>query len=621
MSPLRCPATVVVCLFSIGLFAQGSPQIFVSTGMAGKIYSVNTNTSATTLLFSSRGADYEGMVVAPDNAPATTHPYLVYACDTSNSRIVRFDPAAPSPAPEVVYSNGALQHPQCGRITSTGDLVVTSRDAGSGWWIFPAITFVELGSANFPAPTQLDGVGGGDQGVAQKNIGDLLIVDNGNNQVLRSPGPTFGSNSSFIGSSLSQPVGIARRSDGDIFVSNQGGNRNVLHFDAQGQSPATCQTFTGQDVPYFMQTSLDDTLYIAVSGASGGSVRSVNAHTCQLLTTYSIPAPAVGLALPPTTATQNVVASNGSVLLNFGYAAFELNHISGPCGGSVSAGLLSPEGIQNLIALTGSPSGSLTPAVNLGLDGFEVVFSTANLIGCTAADGVTNNFQVADLVSTSVTDPAIVVCNDANTNCQPQAVNLAQIGVWPIGGYLPADITSGGNKSVRCNIFLVNSHPVLNGSGEEQGTFCGFESPVNNTFSFATNSQNQSLASSFKPGKSVPVKFKLSASSNCKQPFITDAIALLSIAQIADGNGNPTFMPIGLVSNGSSGLAQPLFKADNNQQYLFNWDTSSCIMPSGAIQTCPSGLYSLTVLFLSDNTASSLTQSIYTSQTTEVTLK
>ena len=171
------------------------------------------------------------------------------------------------------------------------------------------------------------------------------------------------------------------------------------------------------------------------------------------------------------------------------------------------------------------------------------------------------------------------------------------------------------------HVFLVNSHPT-NLAGQEAGTFCGFESPVNNTFNFAAYAQDSSAASSFKPGKSVPVKFKLSASSNCKQPLITDAIAILSVALIADAHGNATFMPIGLVSNGSSGLAQPLFKADNNQQYLFNWDTSSCIMPSGAIQTCPSGLYSLTVSFLTDNTAGNQNnQSIYTSQTTEVTLK
>jgi len=613
------PSFAFVC--SLALCAQGAPQVFVSTGTAGNIYSINTSTGISTLLVSTQGADYEGMVVAPDNAPGTTHPYLVYACDSNNSKIVRFDPAAAPPiSPEVVYSNGALQHPQCGRITSTGDLVVTSKDAGAGWWSFSGITALELGSAGSQTPTQLDAAGGGNQGLAQKNTGDLLIVDSANNQVLRSPSAAFSSNSNFITTGLAKPVGIARRGDGDIFVSNQG-SQNVMHFNAQGQSGAVCQSFTNKDLPFFMQMSLDNTLYVAISGGTGGSVRAINAGTCQMLNSFAVPFPAVGVALPPTTATQGVTATNGRALINFGFAAFELNNVSGPCGGSIGVSVLSPEGIGNLIGLTGTPTGALTPAVNLGLDGFEAVFSTLNMTGCTAADGATNNFQVADLVSTSVTDPAIVVCDDPNTNCQPVLTNLAQIGVWPIGGYLPQDLTTGGRKSLKCNVFLVNSHPT-NLPGQEAGTFCGFESPVNNTFNFTINAQDPTASSSFKPGKSVPVKFKLSGSSNCKQPFITDAVAMLSVALIADSTGKSTFMPIGLVSNGSSGLAQPLFKTDNNQQYLFNWDTSSCILPSGAIQTCPSGLYSLTVSFLTDNTAGNQNnQSIYTSQTTEVTLK
>lgn len=628
MSPLRWLVCACVCLYSVALVAQGAPQVFVSTGSAGKIYSINTNTNTATLLVSTQGADYEGLVVAPDNAPATTHPYLVYACDSSNNRIVRFDPAASTPiSPEVVYSGGNLANPQCGRITATGDLVVTSKNAGSGWWSFPAITFVELGSVNFPAPVQLDAASGGAQGVAQKNQGDLLVVDNGNNLVLRSAGPGFGSNTNFITSSLSQPVGIARRSDGVVFVSNQGsGNKNVVEFDATGQNPITCQAFTGNDVPYFMQMSLDDTLYLAISGNGGGSVRAINAHTCQQTNIFGVPFPAVGVALPPTTATQNVVASNGSVLLNFGFTAFEMNGIVGPCSGTVSAGLLSDEQIANLITLTGTPPGELDPAVNLGLDGFEIVFSTANVTGCLASDGVTQNFQVADLVSPSVTAPEIVVCDDANTNCQPSAVNLSQRGVWPLVGYLPQDLVIGGSKSLRCNIFLVNSHPVAGVAGEEQGTFCGFNPPVNNTFNPITDSQNLALASPFRFGRTVPVKFKLELGNNkndCHGPFITDAVALLSVAQIADSSGNPLLVPIGVLGNGNSSSSAPLFTVNGNT-YQFNWDTSQCVLPSGVTQVCPMGVYSVTVVFLTNNTANSTTvppQSIYTSQTTEVILR
>lgn len=626
MSPLRWILRALVCLYSAALVAQGAPQVFVSTGAAGKIYSINTSTSTATLLVSTQGADYEGLVVAPDNAPATTHPYLVYACDSSNNRIVRFDPAATAPiTPEVIYSGGNLVNPQCGRVTSTGDLVVTSKNAGSGWWSFPAMTFVELGSVNFPAPVQLDAASGGAQGIAQKNQGDLLIVDNGNNLVLRSPGPGFGSNSNFITTGLSQPVGIARRSDGVIFVSNQGaGNKNVVQFNAQGQSPTTCQAFAGNDIPYFMQMSLDDTLYFAISGGTGGSVRAVNGHTCQQIASFPVPQGAVGIALPPTTVTQNVVASNGSVLLNFGFTAFEMNSIVGNCSGTVSANLLSEEQIANLITLTGTPAGELAPAVNLGLDGFEVVFSTANVNGCLTANGTTQNFQVADLLSPSVNSPEIVVCDDANTNCQPSATGLAQTGIWPLVGYLPQDIVTGGSKSLRCNIFLANSHPIAGAAGEEQGTFCGFNTPVNNTFNPLTDSQNLSLASSFFQGRTVPVKFQLQLGNNakCKGPFITDAVALASVAQIADSSGNPLLVPISLAANGGASPIQPLFTL-NGSTYQFNWNTSQCTMPSGVTQTCPAGVYSITVLFLTDNTANSQTnppQSIYTSQTTEVIL-
>ena len=620
MRQLRWVILTFVCFLTAQLWAAGAPTLFVSTGSAGNIYSVNTATANNTLLVSTAGADYEGMVVAPDSA-GTTYPFLVYACDTANSKIIRFDPNAA--IVETVYAGGAgLQHPHCGRITSTGDLVVSSKDAGSGLWIFTGITGLELGSAGLRTPTQLVATPGSDQGLAQKNIGDLLIVDNSNNQVLRAPAPAFGSTSPFITSGLSQPVGIARRGDGDVFVSNQGGKANVLHFNAQGQSPTTCQTFKSKDVPFFMQMSLDDTLYVAVSSANSGFVRSVNAGTCQLLQTFSLPAPAVGIALSPSTATQNVVASNGSALVNFGFAALELNQISGACSGSVSVSLYSPLAIANLITLSGE---SADPAVNLGLDGFEAVLNTANLSGCTAKDGVTNNFQISDLVSPGVINPEVVVCDDANTNCLPGTVNLVQIGAWPIKGYLPQDLTSGGNKGLHCNIFLVSARENPNAPGQEPGTFCGFQAPVNNTFNGVI--WDPKLASSFSAGKSIPVKFKLSPGTNstCQSaPYITDAIAQLSVAQIADAKGNSVFVTIGLVSNGSSGLAQPLFKTDNNQQYLFNWDSGSCIMPSGVTQVCPKGTYSVTVGLVTNNTSGSTTvppQSIYTVQTTLVVLK
>lgn len=624
MPAFRRGTLAFLCLLSTQVFASGAPTIYVSTGTAGKIYGVDTTTSQVSLLLSSAvPVDYEGMVVAPDNTvqvvgDSTTHS-LVYVCDTANNKVIRFDPAAPTTRQDVIYSGGALQHPQCGRITSTGDLVVSSTNAGAGLWIFSGVTNWAI-NAGTVTPQQLVGVAGSSEGLAQKNTGDLLVIDSTNNQVRRAPTAVSASTNPFITSGLSQPFGIARRGDGDLFVSNQGqGQHNVVHFDAQGTNPTTCQALVN-DMPNFMQMALDNTLYLAITGAGGklGSVRAINAANCQQTQTFAIPFPAIGIALSPNmTATQAVTAANGTALVNFGFAAFELNQIVGNCGGTVGVGLASPAALDTLINLSGVPA---DPAVNLALDGFEAVFSTANLQGCQAADQATNNFQMSDFLALSVTNPETVVCDDANSVCTPGNVNLLQIAAWPIGGYLPKDLTSAASKSLRCNVFMVNARPQRNAPGQELGTFCGFESPVSDTYSPALGTWNASSASTFKPGKSVPVKFKLGAGapSNCHSPLIKDAIALLSVAEIADSGGNPTFVTIGLVSNGSSGLAQPLFKADSNAQYLFNWDTSSCIMPSGVTQVCPSGTYSLTVVFLTNNTTQ---QTIYDTQTTLVVLK
>lgn len=622
-------ACLFVCLCCAGLWAQGAPQVFVSTGTAGPIYSIDTATSTVSPLITNPGADFEGMVVAPynvgqSNTDESTH-YLVYVCDTANSKVWRFDPSSPASLETIYDNNGALTKPQCGRITSTGDLVVSSTVAGSGLWGFSGVTNLKLGSG-LQTPTALISVPGSSEGVAQKNTGDLLVVDSTNGKVLRTP-LAHAATSTFI-SGLSQPFGIARKGDGGIFVDTHGNKPSLVQYNAQGTGQTSCMSFKN-NTPNFMQMALDNTLYVAVAANNNGTVRSINANTCQQNQSYSIPQPAIGVALSPAmTATQNVTASNGTAIVNFGFTAFELNQIVGACGGSVSVGLASPAAIDTLILNSGVPA---DPAVNLGLDGFEALFSTANLNGCAAgnaASGVTN-FQLSNLLSSTITNPEIVVCTDANApntpppNCQPQNTTLTQIGGWPIGGYLPNDLTGGGSKSLKCRIFMASALPVAGAQGQEAGIFCGFQSPLSNTFSGTLNSWNLAQAANITDGKSVPVKIKLASANggSCQNgSYITDATAILAVAQILDSKGNNVFVPIGLVSNGSSGLGQPLFKGDNNQQYLFNWDSSSCIMPSGVTQVCPKGTYSVSVLFLTNNTAGGA-QSIYGAQTTLVNLK
>jgi hypothetical protein len=626
MRKLRSVLSVFVCLSGTGLWAvTGASNVFVSTGTAGIIYSLNTTSGSATALISSPGSDFEGMVVAPNNIgqavnDETTH-YMVYVCDTVNSKIWRFDPSLASPTLLQVYdgSSAALRHPQCGRITVNGDLVVSSTDTGSGLWVFTDVTDL----SSIAPPTQLVTVTGRSQGLAQKNTGDLLVVDNTNSKVLRTPSSIPASTQPFITSGLSQPFGIARRGDGFIYVGNQG-NGKLQQFDAAGANPFTCATFKNKDVPNFMQMALDNTLYVAVASNNSGSVLSIDANSCQLIRSYGLSVPAVGIALPPSmTAQKNVSAANGVAQINFGFGAFVLNQIVGPCGGTISVGLASPAAIQTLISASGTPA---TPAVNLGLDGFEALYSTANLNGCFAGSAVsqTTNFQLSNLLSTGISNPEIVVCSEPTdpgaTNCQPLTTNLSQIGGFPIGGYLPADWTGVASKTLRCRIFMANAPPVGSDPSQVAGTFCGFQSPVNNTFTGVLNSWALPSASSFSAGKSVPVKFKL-ASGGCQNgPYLSNATAILSVAQILDNKGKDIFVPIGLISNGSSGLAQPLFKGDNNNQYLFNWDSSNCIMPSGVTQVCPKGTYSLTVILLTNNTAGG-PQSVYGAQTTLVTLK
>jgi hypothetical protein len=217
-----------------------------------------------------------------------------------------------------------------------------------------------------------------------------------------------------------------------------------------------------------------------------------------------------------------------------------------------------------------------------------------------------------------------MVCSEPTdpppTNCQPTNTNLSQIGNYPVGGYLPSDLTTNAAKRLKCRIFMVNASPVLGDPTQAAGTFCGFQSPVNNTFTGVLNSWALPSAASFGAGKSVPVKFKLASGSCQNGPYISSGTAILSVAEVLDGKGNNIFVPIGLISNGSSGLAQPLFKGDNNNQYLFNWDSGSCIMPNGVTQVCPKGTYSLSVTLLTNNTSGGA-QSIYGVQTTFVTLK
>jgi hypothetical protein len=657
--PSRIFFVFVCLLLAAPVWSQspsGDPFAYVSTGTnvlgVSNIYSVDTKTGAPTLLVSTPNADYEGLVVLPDNTG--TYPFLVYACDTAGGNVVRFNPAAATPiTPETIYSRGAglPQHPQCGRGTSSGDLIVTDTATGGGWWIFTGIASKALLSGANQTPTQLINTapaGSVSEGTALKNIGDLLIVDNANDVVYRSPGPNYSTQLTFISSAagLSNPQGIARKSDGQhIYVSNNPNtplnNPNpplIEHFDANGNAVAACKslTFSGNHKAQtlgFMQMSPGDALFVAAAvTTTGGALFQVDASPstgCLSFTNKITGLPrlvGVALALPNFSASQTVTAAApGPVIANFGYAALEVTQTQGTgthanpfCSVMVTATPTPTAFLTGKISglISGSsplPPGSLAPGTqgvaDLGWDGFEIVLQAdaINLTSCLSSTDNEFHFILANQVSQTVGSPQVVDCDDSfdNNTCEVDTKS-----VWVLGGILPRDNSVGGGKFTKsCQIFSVNS-----GAPVELGHFCGYESPLTNT-SFGDPPATKSL------GSALAVKFRLAfkdqlCTSTNSASFIGDATALVSLEQIADSSGT-VFVPMGILSSGGSSPLEPIFKTDGNKNYTFSLNLSFCTPPSGVQAPCPSGTYALTTTFLGNNTGwPGSTDSIYTTQTT-----
>jgi len=586
-----------------GAWGQGSPvpavpQVVYVSASGGLILSVDPTTGAISTLIPASGAAYEGLVVGPDNVDAGRS-YLLYACDPTNNTIIRFDPNDLTAKVETVYAGGgSLQQPQCGRFTNTGDLIVGSKVAGSGLWKIANAAYMPLNGGGFSAPTQLAPVGNPasqvSEGVAQKNIGDLLVVDTANKEVIRSQYPAFNVPAVFISPSalLPGPFGIARKSNGEIYVSNQSKKaNNIVHYNAQGMSGSTCLAFNNKTAPAFMQMSADDTLYVATASSTSGAVYSVKTATCvatQVPTGNSLP-PLIGIALPPTSVTQTQSFS-GTQTFNFGYAAYQFTS-GGPCTLSVTATPVSPGVIQgeinnplNTSMDLGDPFYGGSPAVNLGWDGFELVFDVPPPAGsCTPlySDGTYSDLLSAHVDNELVSNPRVLRCGTPDEPPDGVCQTITMFNDYPLGGMLPDDGSYGG-KTTKCRQFIING--AL--GSPEPAQFCNFQPPLSNV-------APPGIAGVFSSGQNLSVKFKLaSASGSCANgPYVDDANVLMSVAQIADKKGNPVFNPISLNASGNSTPIQPIFKT-GNQQYQF----------SLSLQGYAPGIYSLTATFLSANT-------------------
>jgi hypothetical protein len=623
------------------VFASGGPFIYEASG--------GTLTLIFTAPSSDSGTNFESLAVGPDYAEVDSfgnalHPFLIYACDTKGNTIVRLDPANTSNV-ETVYNNSvAGLVPVCGRFSSTGDLYVANKsasDTGGNVYKFSAIANTPLGglttgqktpgAVTLGLPATFTGAG-----ITQKNVGDLLVVDTADNEVLRAPyGPPFGTATSYISEpSTALPVGIARISTGDVFVANQGSS-NVAHFDRTGATASTCATLafpTGAGAStntriFFLGASETDTIYAAASTStsdftedldfvaetSEGQVWSWSPGQACTLTSVAVSRTLLfGVAVAPiptapiTHTLTATVANPTPTSFNFNTDALPSNVFQitagGGCAATVTAYPLSLANITsmiNLAKLSGTLPDGARPLVNLGEGGYEIAYvATATTEpACTSAfsDGISYADAIFGLYDSALaTNPRLIQCESdppnapfepaigAGTSC----VALTTVGSYPVGG-IPTDPGTVATGHVKPNsvFFLVNAnvHTVLvNGQPQPQAIFCGFFPPLKNTM-------DPTQAANFDDDDVIAVVFRLAkAGGDCNRgPFDNSAKALLSIAQFMPSF--KFFFPLQTTPPGGS------FQSNGSGSYI-------TLLPVHANHLAP-GEYSLSVLFQTDDTS------------------
>jgi hypothetical protein len=634
-------ATVLVFVFSgFGSVTWGQPiPVYVSGGPF--IYQVN-GSSLTTIL-KKAGSNFASLAIGPDNVDLDAHgnalhPFLIYACDIKTNTIIRFDPSNPSVRDTVYNASVSGLTPVCGRSTSAGDFYVTNQAAsgtGGNVYKFANLANVGLGllTPQIPVavalglPATFTGAG-----ITQKTVGDLLLVDTADNEVFRSSyGAPFGAATPYIGASLNSPKGIARLSTGEVFVANSGSS-NIAHFDRTGAVAATCPTLTfptGAGASkntrlFFLTASETDKIYAATSTSTsdytedqdyvpekndpgqvwtwsptqvGCTLQSVAQSQTLLSGIVVSPIPTASIT-EPLTAT---VASPTPITFNFNSSAFQV--IANGCSATVTAFPLNLATVVTAIGLSsnsGLPDGA-TPLANLGEGGYEIAYVATYPLPSTGpcqsvfSDGTFANAIFGLYDSSLATNPRLVQCDSSaagdisnepllggTTACKA----LTTIGSYPLGGIIPTDQGTIG-KSRGNSVFILVNAKFASAANGGNAQFCGFFSPLKNT-------TNPAQAATFDSDDIVPIVFRLAtATGNCNSgPFINNASALLSIAQIADSTGAPVFNPLF--------SPQTLF----NQGAIFPNVASfyTLYLPVHANQLAV-GTYSLSVLFETDNTS------------------
>ncbi|MCK5375921.1 MAG: hypothetical protein KAJ97_02490 [Acidobacteria bacterium] len=593
--------------------------MYVSTNDKGYIFEAGNDTP----LLGEKKAVYGDLVLGPD--------LKLYGCEPSNDRVFRFDPMDPGSVEELYplpNSDPGLRGPQCGWFTADGDLLVTGDD---GVWVFDLdgssggdpvhklqCVDPQPPGAPFDCPADFDFDG---EGITQAANGSILAVDAGDKTVSRIPYDIIlGSfvtpvEDDFI-FGLIDPVGIARTSNGDIFV---GDGDQLLRFSSTGGDAAsdsdTCDEFPGGTIN-FVESSADDTLYVAVTGNKAGELWEIPFVFDEVHSTWSCVPPAeplmtftkkdhgtatlVGVAVSFSdrlgTLSADPQIPDGTSYFKFFDSGYEFTPSDSSCEVTIWARETDPDevGIWIQLAIDSDPNiedpndvtGS--PVVFLGDNGRPLVYEVTGNSACLPSDlyeHAINAFY--DLVP----NPRIGV-KHSYTGCDPCFELIQLTSYFPFNGIFPDDGRIGGRGDGLSEFFLINVDLLATlGAGE----FCGFTPPL-----IASADIDDPLPE-YNSGSVVPIKFKVAdlgadPPGTCQNgPFLTGVTAMLSVAKVRDGAGDPDFDPIEdpEFSGGYDPDGPPIFHSPNSPSTPYNLGLDT--------NDYEPGTYQIVVIALTDN--------------------
>jgi hypothetical protein len=576
----------VVLLFSLflvlvsQLLGEAGPPIYVSTFTftgftltGGQILSVDGKTGKPTVVYKKDQFFPEDITVGPDNR--------VYFCDPTNSRIMRMDQDGKNV--ETVYDQATAPAPQKPmgpqglRFNAAGALFLNTKGLNpTGVWKIDGLPAIPFGNSGkpFPLPFQLPfSATQSGEGLAFTINGDLLVVNRSSREVQRSPGPDFTSAKAII-TGLADPIGIAVNSHGDIFVARGSSPYNIQRFTMTTDglsSPITYVDFSStKDRPNYLEFTSDDTLFVATENETQriGKLWKVTPPSSVAMTTSALVPlatfqgqPAVGVGRPATSVSLTKTFI-GTKAYNFGSNSFEVT--AGACTATITARERSPNEVNDMLAASGIKG---TGQPQSGKEGWITTWAVEPA-HCSPADDSYYGIALACFVDEPFKiNPGIVRCGSP-TSCE----QILDFGYYPQGPILgvPGDPISGGKTRSFSEYLFVNLQLAQNGN------FCGFLSPLD------SDPNNPAV---FSIGTTIPVKFQLTTKPGCTGSFITDAKAVLSVAQTELGDGTPTF-DRKVVNPSGNANEPPVFRSDGpTKQYIFNLKTSGWT----------AGLYSATV--------------------------